>query len=315
MQRVLKKEALNDFLYGLMEDKKLIAPFNEDGENSKFKVVGEDDVEKIYLDKITTEPPKKFFLPPKETLLKFKGKKVEEVKEEGGERVIFGLRKCDLNSFKILDEVMKDPQWIKRRKNTILIGLFCENPDRYCFCNSMELEDHYDLFFYPHKDKYYISIGSKKGGEIVEELPFVEKEVRKKIKNEKKLSNKNIEGNYENDIWKSLSKKCLSCTACTVNCPTCNCFDIKDKSNIDFKEGERYRQPASCQLKSFSSVAGGKVFRESRLARFKHFVYHKLVYFKKQNNKYMCTGCGRCLRVCPSNIDWVEAINILKDKK
>ena len=132
------------------------------------------------------------------------------------------------------------------------------------------------------------------------------------MKNKKELPDKDIENDYKNKIWESDANKCLSCSACTIYCPTCNCFDINDKIDINFKNGNRTRTQTSCQLKSFSEVAGGKCFRDSRLARFKHFVYHKISYFKKTHDKYMCVGCGRCLRVCPTKIDWVDTINKIK---
>jgi len=81
------------------------------------------------------------------------------------------------------------------------------------------------------------------------------------------------------------------------------------------ENGKRIRTSSSCQLKSFSRVSGNKVFRDSRLARFKHFVYHKIVYYKNKYGGFMCTGCGRCLRVCPTKIDWVDTINLLKSSK
>jgi len=221
------------------------------------------------------------------------------------------MRKCDLNALLILDKVMFDPFYREKRKKTILIGLYCENPDEYCFCNSMELQDYYDLFFYPHKNKYYISVGSKKGFQLVKDLPSTKKEIKLEIKNKKKLEEKDIDRHYRNKIWEENAERCLSCGACTVYCPTCNCFDIEDNLEINLKEGKRIRKAESCQFKSFSKVAGGKIFRESRLSRFKHFVYHKVSYYYKRYKRYMCVGCGRCLRVCPTKIDWVETINLL----
>jgi len=211
---------------------------------------------------------------------------------------------------------MFDQQYINKRKNTILIGLFCKNPDKFCFCNSMQLQDYHDLFFYPKGKNFIIAVGSKAGEALVKNLPSLEKEIKiPNPKNHKKLKNLEIENNYKDQIWESDANKCLSCSACTVYCPTCNCFDIKDNLNLNLKDGTRKRCQASCQLKSFSRVAGGKSYRDSRLSRFKHFVYHKISYYKKIHNRPMCVGCGRCLRVCPTKIDWVKTINKLPKKK
>jgi ferredoxin len=254
-------------------------------------------------------------MPESENILRFNGEKIEEEEEKGIKTIIFGARKCDLNSLQILDKVMFNQGYIKKRKNAVLIGLYCEKPDDSCFCNSMGLKDYYDLFFYPYKDKYYVSIGTNKGLALVKNLPTAKKDIKKEILNKKELENKDINKNYRNKIWESDAEKCLSCSACTIYCPTCNCFDIEDGLNIDLKSGERKKSQMSCQLKSFSKVAGGKIFRDSRLSRVKHFVYHKIVYYKERFGRYMCVGCGRCLRVCPTKIDWTRTINLLKDEE
>ncbi|MBM3234471.1 hypothetical protein FJZ19_05255 [Candidatus Pacearchaeota archaeon] len=310
--KILEKSNLMEFLKNLSSKYELISPIKEI--NTKFQVINKSNFDRIFLDKITEAPAKSFFIPENEALLNF-GKKIS-VKER--KRIIFGLRNCDLNAIYILDKVMHDANYIEKRKNTILIGLYCENPDEYCFCKSMELEDSEkvsDLFFYSKGKKYFVSVNSEAGKEIVKNLKESSEKLKFKVKNEKELKNKGIKKHYKNSIWESDAAKCLSCSACTVYCPTCSCFNIEDKTEINFKEGERVRQQASCQLKSFSRVAGGKVFRDSRLARFKHFIYHKIVYFKDQHNKYMCVGCGRCLRACPTKIDWVNTINLLLEEE
>lgn len=309
-QKVMKKSELNKFISGLMGKYEVIAPVKED--IVRWKAINKP--EEIYLKEISLVPFKKFFIPENDELFEFNGNKTKS-NEKIGKRVIFGARKCDLNSLQVLDKVMHDAYYLERRKNTILIGFFCENPDLYCFCDSMKLENYYDLFFYPNGDDYHISIGSRNGLKLVKNFGNAKKRVEKEPINIKELPDKDIEKNYRNSIWQSDVDKCLSCSACTVYCPTCNCFDIEDKLNIDLKSGSRKRGSASCQLKSFSRVAGGKVFRESRNSRFKHFVYHKIVYYRKRFGRYMCVGCGRCLRVCPTKIDWVETINLLRDEE
>jgi len=310
MQKIIKKSEFQDFIKSLMRKYEVYAPFNRG--ISKFeKIKNEEDIKEIYLESLTIVPPKQILIPESQELFEFNGKPKE--KKEKVKRVIFGLRSCDLNAIEILDSVMKDSQYIQRRKNMILIGLHCEEPDECCFCNSMnKTQGKSDLFFYPVKDRYYVSVNSKEGMKLVKNYPDANKLYIKSIKNYKTLKNKDIERNYKNKIWKTAVEKCLSCGACTVYCPTCNCFDIQDELDINLKTGKRIRKQASCQLKSFSEVAGGKVFRESRESRFKHFVYHKIVYYKKRYGREMCVGCGRCLRVCPTKIDWVEIINLLK---
>lgn len=315
MQKILPKKDLNNFINNLIKKYEVIAPVKKDKVLTKFEIIK--DTKDIYLEKITKVPVKKFFIPENETILEFKDKKILENPDKTKKRIILGLRKCDLNALQVIDKLMFDEHYKNKRKNTILIGFFCDKPDEYCFCNSMELNDTgYDLFFYPEGINYYISIGTKKGEALVKDLQDAKKDINiPNPKNGKVLISKNIDRHYRNKIWESDASKCLSCSACTIYCPTCNCFDLKDKLDINLKDGKRQRQEMSCQLLAFTRVAGGKSFRQSRLARFKHFIYHKIVYYKKKKGRYMCVGCGRCLRACPPKIDWVNTINLLEEEE
>ncbi len=199
----------------------------------------------------------------------------------------------------------------REEKNTVLIAVHCGEPDENCFCSSMKLEKSYDLYFYDTGREYYIDMGSEKGASLVNHLPNKTMKIPD-IKSPRELKNKNIAAQHENHIWDKLSEECVSCGRCTMLCPNCLCFDVNDVSKLGCaKKGERGRRWDSCQLKDFTEVAGGYVFRADRAARFKHRVYHKLVYFKDKFGSYMCTGCGRCITHCPNKIDWLKAADLL----
>jgi L-lactate utilization protein LutB len=40
---------------------------------------------------------------------------------------------------------------------------------------------------------------------------------------------------------------------------------------------------------------------------------HKLCYGPKNQGKFLCTGCGRCLAVCPVNIEITDVIMQVKE--
>ncbi|MEM4259736.1 MAG: 4Fe-4S dicluster domain-containing protein [Candidatus Woesearchaeota archaeon] len=309
MGKYLKKEDFNKFILNLKSRGELWAPVQRD--TLRFENI--DNINEIVLKGNPWFPPKKLLFPKSESIFKYKDGKIVETNDKIKEQIIFGLRLCDLNAIKIIDKLFNDefvlPSYKKRRENTILVGIHCHFPqNEYCFCETMELTKYYDLYLIELNDGYFVDVGTDKGKKIISGLKDYDYEIPT-IKTDKKLDHKNYEEIYVHNNWDLLSKKCLNCGQCTTLCPTCTCFDVIDNINLDLKTGSRDIVYDGCQFKEFTRVAGGHVFRETRTQRLKHRIYHKLKYFKDKFGIYMCTGCGRCIRACPTKVDFVELIN------
>jgi sulfhydrogenase subunit beta (sulfur reductase) len=323
---VLRKEDFDNFVNEVRAEYDFIAPVT--GEKTKqvstsfFTKIK--DPKQIYLDKKTYYPVKGFFFHPEETIFEFRGNKIINPVIALKQSVFFGLRRCDLNSIWHQDIVFleenEDPFYKARRDLSILLGLHCKIGDDYCFCNSMQLKDYFDLMFYDRGEAYAIEVGSEKGEGFIQHLhefftptdDTITEEEKKTI-NKKHLKTVDIGKDYNSEAWKKGAEICIACGACTFLCPNCHCFTIEDEIGFDLKTGKRIREPASCQLRHFTRVAGEHIFRDTKLARFKHRIYHQIQYFKERHDVVFCTGCGRCIEGCPVRIDWVEIINEMKE--
>jgi Fe-S oxidoreductase len=49
------------------------------------------------------------------------------------------------------------------------------------------------------------------------------------------------------------------------------------------------------------------------VARVRYRIYDKFKYIEDKFNLKGCTGCGRCINVCPASINVVDIINKLAD--
>jgi len=224
---------------------------------------------------------------------------------------------CGMEDSLVMKEV-PDPHYTAERENTLLIGYHCKKAEKYCFCGSLELKGKADLMFYEKKGGFLVEVLTKKGEAVLNHNQKLFKRTNQKIGSTKikgttRLKKKDISKFYDNSDWKKGTKECLSCAACNMHCPSCYCFNIRDEVNVhNLKEGERVRSWSGCQLKSFTRVAGEHVFREDRNDRFKHRIYHQLSYFKDRYGDQLCSGCGRCIRHCPTRIDFVKILNGMK---
>jgi sulfhydrogenase subunit beta (sulfur reductase) len=335
---ILKKEKFNDFISRLSQMQKLVAPVSRGFNNFAFEEVSSAaEISLIYIPTIL--PLKKFFMPQRETLLKFKtfkGANAEAVIEYEP-MTIFGAHTCDLAGIQCLNMVFserpKDYNYLTRKNKITLIGLECNDYcDEYASCHLVNASfpaGGYDLFFTDLGDYFIVHVNTQTGDDIVDATGFFEKadgshmndlerlreHKRKVFNNEVPIEGKNIPALFDRSfrapVWKDLNERCLACGNCTNVCPSCYCFDIRDELDLSLKRGVRYRVWDSCQLEPFAKVAGGINFRKERSARQRHRYYRKFRYPVDKFSRFFCTGCGRCTRTCMARISLKETLNEL----
>lgn len=174
MQKIIPKSKLSSLLESWMKNYGVVAPTKDKGVSHFRKI---NSTKEIYYNFLTEVTAKSHFIPEGEKLLEFDKGEIKEVTGKIPKTIVFAMRKCDLNAVQILDEVMFDKNYLNKRKNTYLVGLFCDKPDKFCFYNSMELEDYYDIFLYPKGNNYIIDVKTKKEKKLVKNLLKAKKEI------------------------------------------------------------------------------------------------------------------------------------------
>jgi|LQYC01.1.fsa_nt_gi sulfhydrogenase subunit beta (sulfur reductase) len=290
----------------------------------------------------TTMPPKKYFFPPKEELLKFTIGPKPEVAEviESKPLIIFGVHPYDLKAVSQMDKIFSegnpDPNYLKRREGILLIGVDPTKVSPRSFWNSMEaasVSSGFDLMLTDLGESYLVEVGTDKGGNLLKKYakvsPATKEEERKRIDFRSKLPDMGkkraltfpmrelpslLNNSLGSSIWDEKASKCLSCGTCNMVCPTCYCFDVWDDVDLDLTHGQRLRRWDGCLFSDFAKVATGENFRESRTARYRHRFYRKGQYLFSKLNDAACVGCGRCAAYClPDIADPVDVFNRLKE--
>jgi sulfhydrogenase subunit beta (sulfur reductase) len=187
----------------------------------------------------------------------------------------------------------------------------------------------YDLFFTDLGDYFFIQVGTQKGEDLVRDIPLLERAqsphfadletlrvqkaqvFRSEVPVDRSLLPRMFKEGFEAKVWEEIGARCLSCGNCTNVCPTCYCFDVRDVPDVNLVTGRRIRVWDSCQNEPFAKIASGESFRAERSDRKRHRFNRKFSYPVKRYNRFFCTGCGRCSRVCMAKIDLKETITQL----
>jgi sulfhydrogenase subunit beta (sulfur reductase) len=327
---ILKKSDLAAFVESLAGELDVLGPVLQDGEfifaaDGEFRL----DFQNTYLS------PKDLFFPQSEKMLEFNATPgaedafiLKDVQEKPRRRLVLGIRPCDAKAFAVLDTIFtndqyRDPYWADKREATVLIGLGCNDPCPSCFCTSMGTGPFHpeglDALAVDLGDRLLLKPLTPKGEEVLQQAqgldpaaPEDEAQAQKQQQQAEaaitgKLATDNIGQRtvmelFEAPHWDVVQERCLNCGVCTFVCPTCHCFDIQDE--VRNGHGVRLRNWDYCMSWLFTQHGSGHNPRPHKKERVRQRFMHKFKYIPmKRDGAIGCVGCGRCVTLCPVNID------------
>ncbi len=320
---------LREILGLLAKDFKVLVP-SKKGDQSGFVTLSDDT--EIFLGENVYLSPKEVFFPQTEGMYWFKAVKnsvqIESAPEHQEKRILFGVRSCDMKSIRCLDEVFLTKGFVDnyykiKRENTVIIALGCSQPGETCFCKGMGVDpqkaEGADVQAYLLGHQLGLEPVSEEGHKVINQIKSALRSEDVQIPACGEFSLKvNAEGvpeklakMFESSLWDEVARKCLNCGACTYICPTCHCFDISQ--DVRGENGVKYRCWDSCMFRDYTQMAGGHNPRPGKKEKVRNRFLHKLQFFQERYGMLLCTGCGRCINVCPVNLNITSVINSIKE--
>jgi sulfhydrogenase subunit beta (sulfur reductase) len=240
------------------------------------------------------------------------------------EIILWGVRPCDTIGIGELSAIFnwdyKDEIYNSRLSHVTVLGFSCSKADEFCFCTSVRGNpgntSGSDILFTQlgENGDYLAEVLTEKGSAVVsmasglfETAGNIEKEkflAEVPVKFNLEEINHKLEKIFDSEQWIEQSLKCLGCGACAYVCPTCACFDIQDEAHG--KSGSRFRCWDSCGFSLFTLHTSGHNPREVQSQRWRQRIMHKFSYMPDRLSVYGCTGCGRCSRACPADMNILE---------
>lgn len=255
-------------------------------------------------------------------------------------RAFVGVRACEIAAIAIQDRVFTggpyhDADYASRRRDIAIIAVQCTRPARTCFCASMHTGPRatagFDLALTEVErdgsDHFFIvEVGSALGARLMSRVPSHEastfdiEAAEGRLRRAERGMGRAIDTqglpallarSHDAPRWQAVAERCLSCTNCTMACPTCFCSSVDDVPSLDGDRAERWRRWDSCFNADFSYIHGGAV-RRTPASRYRQWLTHKLGNWWEQFGTSGCVGCGRCITWCPVGIDLTEEVAALQ---
>jgi ferredoxin len=254
-------------------------------------------------------------------------------------RAFIGLRACDLAAIAIQDTVLRDGQYgdtayIAARGPAFFVGVNCSRAVETCFCASMgtgpRVTTGHDLAITEVLDRdvheLIIEVGSDVGAEVLAEVAglvasrdatvadhdraaaVTAAAAAQQVRAIEPRSARAALADLEHPRWDDVAQRCLSCTNCTLVCPTCFCSAVEDLNALDGQRAERVQRWDSCFTLGHSELHGAGSVRGDTRARYRQWLTHKLSTWWDQFGESGCVGCGRCITWCPAGIDITEEV-------
>jgi len=249
------------------------------------------------------------------------------------------MRACELAGVAVQDRVfmggpVADPGYAARRRRILRIAVQCGQAGGTCFCVSMKtgpgVSHGADLIVTEMLggDRHYfvVEVGSPEGAAVLAGVPLTATAPDDRAKAEaivarttatmgRTLDTEGIRDllmtNLEHPRWEIVARRCLSCTNCTMACPTCFCSTQEEVPSLSVETVERWRRWDSCFNLGHTEMHG-QAARKSTMSRYRQWLTHKLATWHDQFGTSGCVGCGRCITWCPVGIDLTEEVAAIR---
>jgi ferredoxin len=341
--KTIRKPDVDAWVERLIRQTTVIAPMaGPDGDVLYAEVSTPDSV--LWEFENSLQPPKQHILPQTDPIVSIRADELgyhPEPVVDDSQQILFNLRSCDASAIAFLARVhaydLVDEAVLARIEQTVVITLACARPGPDCFCLCTDsgpfLERYFDLQLTDLGPRLLAEPGSDRGAALLEasgglfepasdadaaERARIEAAAKSRFGKQtchfasamRRIST----GRVAESLWSELADWCLGCGGCTMICPTCYCFSVKDRAQQGSDHAwERCRLWDSCQYPAFTLEASGHNPRAHRKNRIKRRFFHKVsAQYTQRDGAVGCVGCGRCIKVCLGLTDMPAVVTAIR---